>query len=237
MIRAMPAARKPSYYSLLFVYVLPYFLYVGVLGFVPEGALPRPWRYGLAVATSAAALAWAWRWYVPLRGPRSPAGSVVAGTLAGVAGTALWIALKSPFSEAGGEPWAPASFWARLLASASVVPVFEELVFRGLVLRGALQWDRLRRAGSTDPLGRTLHDHGPHEIAPGDWTAMALGVSSLAFASGHSPGEWIAAFAYGLLMAGLWIWRRDLLSCVIAHGVTNLTLAFWVRGTGQWTVW
>ena len=183
------------------------------------------------------ALGWGWRWYLPLRGPRSTPRSIAAGTLGGVGGTLLWLALKSPFYEGDGEAWAPASFWARLLASASVVPVFEELLFRGLVLRGAVQWDRLRRGGSADPLGEALHDHEPGEVAPGAWTPAALLVSSLAFASGHAPGEWPAAFAYGLLMAGLWVWRQDLLSCVVAHGVTNLTLALWVRRSGQWAVW
>jgi membrane protease YdiL (CAAX protease family) len=62
-------------------------------------------------------------------------------------------------------------------------------------------------------------------------------ISSLAFAAGHAPGEWVAATAYGLLMAGLWVWRRDLLSCVVAHSVTNVTLALWVWKTGQWSVW
>jgi len=232
----MRSSRKPSNYSLLFVYVLPYFAYVLSL-MLPETLVPKPWAYGLAIAASLAGMAWAWRWYVPLRGPRSPAGSVVAGVVGGVAGTALWLAIKAPFYEPGGEPWTPAAFWMRVLASSTVVAVFEELLFRGLVLRGAVTWDRLRRAGAKDPLGEALHDRGPDDVEPGGWTAAALGISSLAFAAGHAPGEWVAAAAYGLLMAGLWIWRKDLLSCVVAHGVTNLTLALWVRQTGQWSVW
>jgi len=232
----MPSDRAPSYYALLFSYVLPYFLYVFAL-MLPERMLPKPWAYAVALAASGLALAWAWRWLVPLRGPRSPLGSVLAGVAGGVAGTALWLLVKAPFYEPGGEPWSPAAFWMRLLASGTVVAVFEELLFRGLVLRGAVQWDRLRRAGAADPLGETLHEHGPAEIEPGAWTPLALVVSSLAFAAGHQFAEWPAAFAYGLLMAGLWIWRRDLLSAVVAHGVTNVTLALWVRSTGSWAVW
>lgn len=232
----MRSSRKPSNYSLLFVYVLPYFAYVLSL-MLPETLVPKPWTYGLAIAASAAGIAWAWRWYVPLRGPRSAAGSVVAGIAGGVAGTALWLAIKAPFYEPGGEPWAPAAFWMRVLASTTVVAVFEELLFRGLLLRGAVTWDRLRRAGEKDPLGAALHDHGPDDVEPGGWTPAALAISSIAFATGHAPGEWVAAIAYGLLMAGLWVWRKDLLSCVVAHGVTNLTLALWVRQTGQWSVW
>lgn len=232
----MPSSRKPSYYSLLFTYVLPYFLYVLAL-MLPETLVPKPWAYGLAMAASAAGIAWAWRWYAPARGPRPMSGSVLAGVAGGVAGTALWLVIKAPFYEAGGEPWAPAAFWMRVLASSTVVAVFEELLFRGLILRGAVTWDRLRRAGTRDPLGVALHDHGPDDVEPGAWTPAALAVSSLAFAAGHQPGEWLAATAYGLLMAGLWIWRKDLVSCVVAHGVTNLTLALWVWTTGQWAIW
>ncbi|MEB2343140.1 MAG: CPBP family glutamic-type intramembrane protease [Deltaproteobacteria bacterium] len=232
----MRSARKPSSYSLLFTYVLPYFAYVLAL-MLPETLLPRPWAYALAIGASAAGIARAWRWYVPLRGPRSPAGSVAAGLAAGVAGTALWLVIKAPFYEPGGEPWSPAAFWMRVLASTTVVAVFEEMLFRGLLLRLAVTWDRLRRAGAKEPLGDALHEHGPGDVEPGGWTVPALVLSSLAFASGHAPAEWPAATAYGLLMAGLWVWRKDLLSCVVAHGVTNFTLALWVRHTGQWSVW
>src|SRR5690606_27049198 len=130
---AMPSARKPSYYSLLFTYVVPYFAYVLTL-MLPEDVVPKPWAYGLATIAAAAGIAWAWRWYVPLRGPRSPLGSLVAGAAIGVVGTGLWLAIKAPFYEAGGEPWTPSAFWMRVLASTTVVAVFEELLFRGLVL-------------------------------------------------------------------------------------------------------
>lgn len=236
MIPAMPSPRKPSHYSLLFTYVLPYFVYVFAL-MLPEDQVPKPWSYGIATVASAAAIAWVWRWYLPLRGPRSVSGSLLAGIAGGVAGTALWLLIKAPFYEPGGEAWEPAAFWMRVLASGTVVAVFEELLFRGLVLRGAVQWDRLRRSGAKDPLGDTLHEHGPEDVEPGAWTPAALAISSLAFAAGHQPGEWVAATAYGLLMAGLWIWRKDLLSCVVAHSVTNVTLALWVWRTGQWSVW
>jgi hypothetical protein len=57
------------------------------------------------------------------------------------------------------------------------------------------------------------------------------------FAGGHAPVEWLAAFAYGLLMCGLWIVRGDLVSCVCAHAVTNAALAVYVFETRRWAVW
>jgi hypothetical protein len=232
----MPSARGPSNWAVLYRYVLPYFAYVLLLS-LPESVAPKPAAYALATVASAAALASGWRWFLPLRGPGSPLVSVLVGAAAGVFGTALWVAIKGLFYDAGGDAWAPAAFWGRLVASSTVVPVFEELLFRGLLLLGAVQWDQARRAGSKDPIGDALHDHSVHELAPGAWTPAAVAVSTLAFAAGHAPGEWPAAIAYGLLMAALWIARKDLLSCVVAHGVTNLTLALWVRQTGNWTLW
>jgi membrane protease YdiL (CAAX protease family) len=232
----MTSARKPSNWAVLFSYVLPYFVYVGVLS-IPESAIPKPVAYGLATVASAAALARGWRWYLPLRGPRSPVVSVVVGVAAGLLGTALWILIKDPFYDDAGEAWAPAAFWGRLVASSTVVPVFEELLFRGLVLLGAVQWDEARRAGSRDALGEALHDRSVRDVAPGSWTGAAVAISTLTFAAGHAPGEWPAATVYGLLMVALWVTRRDLLSCVVAHAATNLSLALWVRTTGEWTLW
>jgi uncharacterized protein len=232
----MPSARRPSNWAVLFSYVAPYFAYVLAVS-IPERIVPKPVGYAIAIAASGVALARGWRWYRPLRGPGSPAVSVAVGVLAGVVGTALWIVLKAPFYRAGGEAWTAAAFGGRLVASSTVVPIFEELLFRGLVLLGAVQWDEARRAGSKDPLGEALHERSILDVPPGAWTPAALAVSTVAFAAGHAPGEWPAAVAYGLLMAGLWIFRRDLLSCVVAHATTNFTLALWVRKTGEWILW
>jgi hypothetical protein len=75
------------------------------------------------------------------------------------------------------------------------------------------------------------------ELEPGAWTPLAVGLSSVIFALGHSPAEYLAGVAYGLLMAGLWIVRRDLVSCIAAHAVTNLVLAAYVRASGSWGLW
>ena len=62
-------------------------------------------------------------------------------------------------------------------------------------------------------------------------------MSVIAFAVGHPPAQWLAAFAYGLIMAGLWIVRRDLLTPIVAHAVTNLALYIYVFKTQSWGLW
>lgn len=223
-------------WSLLLPYALPYLIYVG-FGLLPETSLPRELNYSLRLLFSAAALVWAWNRYVSLRGPRLPIGSVAAGLVAGTLGTALWIALALPLVGTGGTPWPVTAFWIRLAAAALVVPVFEELLMRGYVLRLTVQWDRARRAGSADALTEALDQSSVNAVEPGAWTPFAVLLSTLLFTIGHRPAEWPAALIYGLLMATLWIVRKDLLSCVTAHAVTNVLLAVYVRSTGHWALW
>lgn len=226
----------PSNRRLLVPYALPYVAYVGVAS-IPAEYLGPAANYALRIALTAAALAWAWRSYVSLRGPGSPAGSVGVGVLAGLAGTLLWVALKAPLVEDGGEPPPEAAFWLRVLASSTLVPVFEELLMRGYVLRGALQWEQASRAGARDPFGEAFDRSSIDDVGPGMATPIAVAASTALFTLGHATPEWPAAMAYGFLMAGLWIGRKDLLSCVVAHATTNATLAAYVRLTGHWTLW
>ena len=72
---------------------------------------------------------------------------------------------------------------------------------------------------------------------PGAWNMAAISISTIAFAAGHMLAEWPAAIVYSILISILWIIRKDLLSCMVAHGTTNLTLALYVYYTGQWGFW
>jgi membrane protease YdiL (CAAX protease family) len=221
--------------KLLLPYLAPYFAYVLVATLAAD-RVSREVDYVARLVVTSAALIWAWRFYVPLRGPGSAGTSIALGAGAGLVGLALWIALLGPFVE-GGEAWEPGAWGLRALAATTLVPVFEEQLMRGYVLRFAIQWDRARSAGAADPFGVALDKSSISDIEPGAWTWTALFISSGVFALGHHQAEWPAALAYGLLMAGLWIWRRDLLTCVVAHAVTNASLALYVRATGSWALW
>jgi membrane protease YdiL (CAAX protease family) len=226
----------PSNRDLLLPYCLPLLLYVGI-GSLPDAWLSREASYGLRILACGGALAWAWRRYVPLGGPRGALGSVILGALAGLMGCVLWVALLLPLASTSPPAWDAEAFALRLAASALVVPLFEELLMRGYVLRLAVLWDRARRQGQERPLSLALDERSISEVEPGGWTPLAVVISVTAFTLGHTPPEWPAAAVYGLLMTGLWIIRRDLLSCVVGHAVTNAALAFYVRATGQWGLW
>jgi membrane protease YdiL (CAAX protease family) len=228
--------RAPSNRDLLLPYALPYLAYGGIdLAF--SGWLGRAGVYALRLIAVSALLVWGWRSYRSLRGPGSAALSAVLGVLAGLAGTALWLALGWYFIGPGGAAWSDLDWAMRLAGSTLLPPVFEELLMRGWLLGAAVQWERARREGLARPLDAALDQRSVHDLEPGAWTPLAVALSSALFALGHAPGHWPAAFAYGLLMSALWIARRDLVSCVAAHATTNLVLGCYVRASGNWALW
>ena len=229
-----PLSESPR--ALLAAYAVPYIVYVG-LGSVFDGRSEPLALYGARALLVGAALLWGARSWLPLRGPRGIPGSVGTGVAAGLAGTALWIALAAPFAPADALPWDDSAWLARAIVATTLPPLVEEPLMRGFVLGLVLLVERARRNGTAAPIAFAL-DHGSlGTIAAGEWSLLALAVSSAAFAAGHAPSEWLAASAYGLLMCGLWIARGDLVSCVSAHAVTNAALAVYVRATGSWALW
>ncbi len=133
----------------------------------------------------------------------------------------LWIALAAP-SE-GTNPATQMSglalsIWLgfRVLGSVVVVPLVEELAFRGYLLR------RLQ---------------GPNfESVPiGSLNLRSVVVSSLCFGLLHQ--SWLAGFAAGVSYALVIRNRGSLSDAVVAHGVTNLCLAVQVVALGTWGYW
>jgi hypothetical protein len=229
------STRRPSNRELLLPALLPYVAYTGIATLAQ--AAPRELDYALRLLACGAALAWAGPRLGALSGPRPRSGSLAIGALAGLLGTALWIGLILPFAAPPGPAWQPLPFALRLLAAATLVPLIEERLMRGYLLGLVVQWQRARREARDQALRRALDEYSVRDLEPGAWSGLAVAVSTLLFAAGHQPGEWPAALAYGLLMAALWIVRRDLLSCVVAHAVTNATLAGVVLANGRWELW
>ena len=223
--------------QLLLPYAAPYLAYVG-LASIPREYLSAEASYLLRLVIVPLLLVWAWRWYCSLRGPRSLRGSILVGAGAGLLGLVVWIGLLHPFvTAAEAEPWSTPAFLLRLVSAGLLVPLFEELMMRGFLLRFALQWHRAWQNRAGEPLHTALDERSVNEVEPGAWTWPAVLLSMLAFTSGHGLHEWPAAVAYGLLMALLYILRQDLIVCITAHAVTNILLACFVYATGSWQYW
>jgi uncharacterized protein len=176
--------------------------------------------------------------YRSLAGPRGRAGSIGLGVVAGLIGVVLWIALILPFHNArDGDALALQAFLFRVTAAALLVPFVEELLMRGYILGVITQWQQAKRSGVKSAFDDVLDHQSVNHLAPGAATLLAVVGSSIAFMVGHATYQWPAAFAYGLLMAGLWIVRRDLLAPITAHAVTNLLLYIYIFVTGTWGLW
>jgi CAAX prenyl protease-like protein len=162
------------------------------------------------------------------------------GVATGVIGIALWIGISKlhleqsvadflptwlqPGERVGFNPWdqlggglAIAAFLVvRISGIAIVVPLVEELFWRGFLLRWTIDpdWEKV-------PIGAFT------------WQSCLM-VTAL-FTLAHP--EWLAAATYCLLVNGLLYWKKDLWQCVVAHAISNLLLAFYVLATDNWWLW
>lgn len=173
-------------------------------------------------------LLWAFfRFYVELAWPpRLALGQVALSILLGVAVFLCWIQLDqgwmvlgegdvfNPYGADGGMDVAPVVL--RGLGSALIVPLMEELFWRSFLMR----W--IDRA---DFLG----------LSPLSVSLRALILSSLLFALEHTL--WLAGLLAGLAYGWLYKKTSNLWAPVLAHTVTNATLALWVVATGSWKYW
>ena len=104
----------------------------------------------------------------------------------------------------------------RLAGSVLVVPVVEELAFRGYLLR-------------------RLQSPTFEEVPVGQLTPLSLCLSSLAFGILHQA--WLAATIAGLAYALAGRLRGSLQDCVVAHAVTNFLIGAHVLAMGRWDLW
>ena len=220
----------------LMPYVLPFALYLGATQLC--AAFPRhyAWLYPIAVLLVGAVTV------ALLHGRRllAPHLRVIPAMVVGLIGIALWIALcrlgwdqaiaailpswLRPEPRVGFDPFTSiangTTRWifiaSRLAGLALLVPVVEELFWRGFLARWLLSPDWQK-----EPLGR--------------FTPFSFAVVTLLFTLAHP--EWLAAAVYCALLNGLLMWKRDLWSCVVAHGVSNLVLGIYILATGSWELW
>ncbi|MFO1090346.1 MAG: exosortase E/protease, VPEID-CTERM system [Hyphomicrobiales bacterium] len=169
------------------------------------------WLYAVKVAFIAAALLAYRRVYPALIGRGVSLDSVVAGLIVGVA----WI-VTNPHTAAGETlgawlaslPASLALLWLALRVAGTVllVPVTEELFFRGY-------------------LQRKLIAERFETLPPGAFSWLSFVVATVAFAILHD--RWVAAFLAGAVYAGLLYRHNRLTDPIVAHMVSNATIVAW----------
>ena len=208
-------------------YVLPFILYLGLTQLAAAYPKHYAWLYPTVVVVVGAIT-------VPLLYGRRiirPHIRVVPGVVVGIVGIVLWIAIchldwdkrfsallpswLQPGPRAGFDPFSAipntVACWSfvvmRLVGLALLVPIVEELFWRGF-------------------LARWLLSPNWQSQAMGRFTPVSFALVTLMFTLAHP--EWLAAAAYCALLNLLLSWTRDLWNCVVAHGVSNLVLGAYV---------
>jgi hypothetical protein len=105
----------------------------------------------------------------------------------------------------------------RVLCSVIMVPILEELFWRGWMMR----WIR--------------SDDFSH-VPIGTYHPESFWIVAFLFASEHGS-YWDVGLAAGIAYNWWAIRTRNLMDCVLAHAVTNACLAIYVIGWGQWQYW
>ena len=146
----------------------------------------------------------------------------------GVAVFLLWLALdrllfgwdNSPMPAAlSGASLTVQALWIaiRVISASTVVPVVEELAFRGCLLRRFMteEFDAL-------------------PLTSFSW--LSLVASSVIFGGLHGT-RWFAGIVAGALYAFVLLRKGRLGDAVVAHATTNFLLAGYVLLSGSWQFW
>ena len=106
----------------------------------------------------------------------------------------------------------------KICRAVTIVPIVEELFWRGFILRAFVSWDRFDRV----PWGQF------------GWVAF-LGSSLLSVL--QHPGNWGVSIACWMLFNALFYWKKSLSCLMVTHAVTNLALYIYVVQSGDWRFW
>src|ERR1039458_4343424 len=225
----MPQSVRSSQHA-TFAYIAPFLAFVGIMALEHLIPLPPQWLYMVRfciVAALIGAVSWP---YLSFR-PTAPLASIAIG----VAVFVIWVApdalfgyrhhwlFENALTGAATSSLAPhlksniPFILLRATFSALLVPILEELFWRGWMMRWLIDPDFLKV-----PLGK--------------YVPSAFWIVALLFASEHGP-YWEVGLAAGIVY-NWWIVRtRNLADCILAHAVTNAVLSAYVLATGQWQYW
>ena len=218
-------------------WVIPFVLFMVLLAVRGEfsvedgepGKLPfdARWIYAVSVVVVTGSLVWFWRRYGELRQWGLSLGQVLLSVVVGVVVFVLWTRLTAPWmmlgepsagfvpvDENGDLMWGLIAF--RWVGAALMVPVMEELFWRGFLMR----W---------------VDNQDFEQVDPAAVSIKAMALSTLVFMLAHT--QWLAAIVAGLAYAWLYKKTRSLWAPVLAHLVTNGVLGVWVVLNGYWSFW
>jgi CAAX prenyl protease-like protein len=105
----------------------------------------------------------------------------------------------------------------RIFGSVGLVPILEELFWRGWLMRWLISQDF-------------------RKVPLGTYTPLSFWITAVLFASEHGS-YWDVGLITGIVYNWWLIRTRNLANCILAHAVTNGCLAAYVIGCAQWQYW
>lgn len=235
MVGPMSNDRPSVWQSPLTPYVAPFAVFMlGLVGVSlvknPDSgslwlARPELWIYPLQTVACAIVLLVFWKRY-----DWGVRGGWTWGLAAGVVVLGIWIApqaggLAGPRTE-GFDPTVfeegSLLYWmtvgARFARLVVVVPLVEEIFWRGFLMRYLIREDFTA-------------------LRLGTWNPKAFFGVAVLFMLVHSMADWPAAFLCGLIYNMVAVRTGSLTACVAAHALTNLGLGIYIMATKQWGFW
>lgn len=227
-------------------YVVPFFLFAAFLTVESYHPGQHYLLYPGATVLVAAAIALFWH-----RLPTLVPTSIIGSVLVGFAGIVAWIGLdplalhldavlehlyNAVVATVGLDSWRtsiqeihpvglnpfalyPAAeawplFAFRVVGIAVCVPIMEELFWRGFLMRWLIKEDFTA-------------------VPIGTYRPFSFWITTAFFATVHGP-EWPLAVVVGILYGAWFVRTKNLGNIMVAHGVTNLLLAFYCLVSGDW---
>ncbi len=205
---------------------------------------PEQWVYPLQTVVVGAVLALGWRHYQfrPWRG-------FGLAALLGAVGIVLWclpaFAWQKLFASGhtipgwyewlgiaerkdGFDPsffqsepfWYAAAMAMRFIRLVAIVPLVEEIFWRGFLMRYLVaDGDDFRK------------------VPFGTHTWLSFGIVTAGVVIAHHPVDYLGALLWGCLVYFVAVRTKSLAACVLMHAVANLLLGMYVVSTKQWGFW
>lgn len=221
----------------LYAYVAPFLVFALFLGVVAllawwggdDGPLwlrhSELWVYSVQTIVCAALL-WHYRKCYRSLVPRQIGTTLAVGVLV----LFIWLAPQyvfglpprlegfNPTFLEGSTLFAALTLFLRFFRLVVVVPVLEEVFWRGFLMR-------------------YLIDDQFWRVKFGSFSWLSFGVVTLLFGLAHYPDDFYAALVTGALYNWLACHTKSLGSCILAHALTNLLLGIFIVSSGQWGYW
>jgi CAAX prenyl protease-like protein len=186
---------------------------------------PAYWIYPVQSILCAAVLIWAWRSidFGPQRG-------LILAVAVGLGVFVLWVSPQAFFGQPSRlDGFNPTRFpegselyWgtviARFFRLVIVVPLIEEIFWRGFLMRYLID-ERFTR------------------VPFGQYQPLSFWGVTVMFALAHWGPDFIPALITGAVFGWVTIRTKSLTAVVLCHAVTNLALGIYIMKTGQWGFW